>query len=467
MLKKIIIPIIATLVIIEYARNRRKKNIPLIACLGKEVCIYRGPKLNYPARDIRPYTINDDNLLIISGFYNYNYHKLTNFIPRKLLGNVFGVYVYQRYDRKFDKLIPGYRGWSFEQYDPKTKKMKKLKDIKSIDFQIKSKKENYLITKEKILRFNKITNNVETLHNLKNFQPNTDLDVEKFYLGPYNNNILMITNYNNVSYTNATRAQTINYDYKFDDRLLEFDVKKLTYKIFPKFAVKPKFFPYLGDFIILDNGKIIIPIRTTKCKYDYFKKDCSVIWDHIEIYDPKTNSFTAEFNSDVLNHNLFRINLPDENILFINKNSSYIFNNKTNKFIKTQKQDEEKYQAAVNKIQQYLYNLMHIGLDENILFSMERIKIIPVNNEKYLITCGDAYYSYPYYKKRICRQTVYYNFTKNEVKPGPKFLYPLFLCKIRNTSDKTLMAICGSSSFGYDYSADLPYQYMQIIRYKN
>ena len=444
------------------------KNIPLIACLGKEVCIYRGPKLNYPSPRTFSHTLNDGNLFIIgiSRGYNYNYHKITSFVPRKLLNLLLFIH-FDSFDKKFDKLIPGYRNWSFELYDLKTKKMMKLSNLNVLNFQTKSENEDYLITKEQILKFDKNAQTITDINSIKTFGHNDDLDVYKFYLGPYKNNILMVTNYNKVFYIDALNALTLKYGNKLDDRLLEFDVKNFKYKIFPKFAVKPKFFPYLKDLIILDNGKIILPIRTLKCKNEFPMRDCHIIYDHIEIYDPETNSFVAEFNNDVLNYNLFRINLPDGNILFINKNSSYIFDNKTNQFIKTQKQDEEKYQAAVSKIQQYLYDLMRIDFGENILSDGDKIKIIPLNNEKYLITCGDIYYLHPYYKKQTCRQTVYYNFTKNEVKLGPKFLYPLYRCRLHNQSPNELMAVCGSTSFGNDYNVDLPYQFIQIIKYKN
>ena len=66
------------------------------------------------------------------------------------------------------------------------------------------------------------------------------------------------------------------------------------------FDVNPKFFPQNDSIIFLKNGKIIIPIYQEKIKERN-------IWDHIEIYDPKTRKMYAEFNTDIFEKNFLQV----------------------------------------------------------------------------------------------------------------------------------------------------------------
>ena len=128
------------------------------------------------------------------------------------------------------------------------------------------------------------------------------------------------------------------------------DLKTFQYEFLPDFAIKPKYYPRIEDYTILENGKIIIPIRNVYCNNDVLFPQCTMKYDHTEIYDPISKKFSVE-TSDVLEDNIFAVDLPDGNILFINRTSSYIFNNKTNKFERLTKSEEKKYQKVVYESQ--------------------------------------------------------------------------------------------------------------------
>ena len=128
-LRRFFVSIIISILGIYFLINisDRIKNTPFLACLGKEVCITKGPKINYPHYFISTIRLdNGDILVLTSGYYNYKYHKLVNKLPRKLFSLLFFIN-FNKYDDKYSKLYGETTDYSAELYNHKRKKFFKLK----------------------------------------------------------------------------------------------------------------------------------------------------------------------------------------------------------------------------------------------------------------------------------------------------------------------------------------------------
>lgn len=447
----------------------RIKNTPFLACFGKEVCITKGPKINYPHYFIRTIRLdNGDILVLTSGYYNYKYHKLVNKLPRKLFSLLFFVN-FNRYDDKYSELYGETTGYTAELYNHKRKKFFKLPSPPTgLNALVKNSADEVLLLSfwdpiygnfnSKLKKFVEKNDNV---FYMKNNPLNTRLTFIKQYDA---NNALVITNNNHVPDHLINNGYTSEYTLKQPERLYLVNLQNFELKPLPPFALPLKYMPYRYDYRILSNGKIIVPIRA--CDRDLIGEYCKYTWDHIEIYDPVSNTFTAELNTNLLDQNLFDIDLPNGNVLFINKYSSSIFDNKTNKFTKIDSLDEMKYNIIVNKIKRTVAQHIGVDLNEPIQRTSKIIKIAP---DKFLITCDREYYNYPYMQElKSCKRTVYYNFTKNKVITGPDFPYHIHSSSIEHLTDNKLIIIGGSSIFdsGEKYDNKLPNVYTQIISAK-
>lgn len=445
------------------------KNTPFLACLGKEVCITKGPKINYPHYFIRTIRLdNGDILVLTSGYYNYKYHKLVNKFPRKLFSLLFFV-DFNQYDDKYSELYGETTGYTAELYNNKRKKFFKLPSPPTgLNALVKNTADEVLLLSfwdPTYGNFNtKLKKFVEKNNNIF-YMKNNPLDTRLTFIKQYDaNNALVITNNNHVPDHLINYGYTSEYTLKHPERLYLVNLQNFELKPLPPFALPLKYMPYRYDYRILDNGKIIVPIRA--CDRDLVGEYCKYTWDHIEIYDPVSNTFTAELNTNLLDQNLFDIDLPNGNVLFINKYSSSIFDNKTNKFTKITSLDEMKYNIIVDKIQRTVAQHIGIELNEPIQRTSRIIKIAP---DKFLITCDHEYYTYPYMRElQSCKRTVYYNFTKNKVTTGPDFLYHIYSSSIERLTDNKSMVIGGSSIFdsGVKYDNKLPNVYTQIISVK-
>lgn len=450
----------------------------LVNCFGREVCIYRGPKLNYPGSNKDVIPLKDGKLFLArSSRYNYFYHKLMQ--PRRLFNLIASFSGFYQFDEKFSKLLPGYVPVSAEIYNHKQHRFIKLKkppfsyEYKSVykygdnGILFLGKKDNpdgprkrasyNLITKQ-------YTVNEERIFTKINSVLNTSL----FIYGQYDpDHILTMTNYNKgphgykYRFSGAPELKTYNRP----ERLYLINVRTNSIESLPKFAKDIMYAPRQDDLIILKDGTIILPIRTS-ASYGGNSSQRLIHWDHIEIYDPITDKFTAELNTKVLKDNLFDIELPDGNILFINKNSSWIFNNKTKKFEPAPKELQAQNINTVKMIDDKLKNHIGIDLEEKIY---NKTKIIKVDSDKFLLTCDGNYLDYPYKKNEICKNTIYYNYSKNKIKKGPRFLFPTLGITIAKIDNKNLLIIGGEPAYGLFtgmYETALPNNHAQIIRVK-
>lgn len=448
------------------------KNIPLIACLGKEVCIYRGPKLNYPGYCTNAVSL-DNGMILVTDIcdYNYTYHKISRYIPWKFF-QLFHPYVDHKLiiDEKYSKIIGKYKKESIELYIPKSNKFIKLTEHPKLFKHQKQLLKIFLLNVDKnvligtadaIILFDSEQKTFKII-NKNNFfnTKNKNLNTYLLYIGEYlENKALLQTNYNNVEVMFDWYNTQGNI--KLKENLLLLDLKTFEYEFLPDFAIKPKYYPRIEDYTILENGKIIIPIRNVYCNNDVLFPQCTMKYDHTEIYDPISKKFSVE-TSDVLEDNIFAVDLPDGNILFINRTSSYIFNNKTNKFERLTKSEEKKYQKVVYELQRLFTKLFGTNLYSRNQSKRKMFKVIKLDKDRFLITCSDLY---SWDNLRRCKNTIYYNYTKDIVTEGPKFLYSHIYSDIKRMNNYKLMVIGGRNSLFY-YEGDPPNQYTQIIQLK-
>lgn len=440
---------------------------PVFACFGKEVCITRGPKLQYPYFYSKSIQFDNGDIFIIktTGYYSYIYHALA--ILRNSIFHGFSpVTDNKRFktDMKLSKYFPSYPFRVAELYVKKHNKFIKLRGCPEdamFDELIKDSKNNVYILKyyaTKGVLFNAKNRGFFKIFN----SPIGSKDY--LYITNYNSdNILVITNFNKVNSSLFQYGYTSEYELTKEERLFLHNLTNSEMIPMPKFEKAPKIFPSKKDIKVLKNGGIIVPIKT--CERKYFRQYCSNIWDHIEIYNPKLNEFNAELNTEVLNKNYFDYEMPNGNILFVNENSSWIFNINTFKFEKVDLSEEIRFKQDINKIDKLLYEIVGISLKN----PQDNPKIIKIAPDKFLITCEkyEGTYSDTYIPK--CNNTVYYNLSKHTVTKGPEFLYPHKFAQIQRINNNTTIVMDGyiDTSF-HDYKNPLlPYKYAQIIKVKD
>ncbi len=459
------------------------KNTPFIACMGKEVCITRGPKLNYPTYWVSATYLDNGRVLLRGGEkgYNYTYHKYTRFLPRTFLrifvtnatnNKIHMERIINSFDKIVSKLFGGPYGRTVELYIPKLNKFVKITEHPEFwkNYIFYKVGNNILIYPEyndKLpILFDSETKTFEQLdgglgrdnvwQQLKR-ELNTVVPLRVNYPG---DKLLLLTQYNDVGWMSSRN------DIKLKEKLVLLDLKTLKYEILPDFAIKPKYYPHYQDFNILDNGKIILPIRDVYCEQTgIFSERCTKKYDHTEIYDPISKKFSVE-TANVLEDNIFVVDLPDGNILFINEKTSYVFNNKTNQFENVTNEEEKKYKNVVAEIKKLFQT--QFGANLYTRSKKKNYKLLKLDKDKFLITCPNGY---GWEMSIACKNTIYYNHTSGVVRKGPKFLYPHTYSAIGNIDEDKFMVIGGKmrhpwyADEGY-YRKKLPNEYTQIIRVK-
>ena len=458
------------------------KRNEFLSCMGRDVCIYLGPKMNDPVfSNVHIGSLKNGDLLSVSyekGDYydikknrfvkiNNLRHQLPNYKEavilnvscgkRNLIENSNGNILI------IDKQFP------LEIFDVQSKKF--------------------------------IATNVNLFNGLPHIIPKTAATNEYFknktciaigsskyeYLVPYINNYSLIM-------TSINNPLNYNYIYGFKtklttpEKLYLFNNDDFSLTAMPPFVLPLRYFPRPSDIIVLSNGKIIMPIR-----YKYIAPDDDAIrlnnskakTDHIEIYDPVQKKFIAETNKDILEDNILHMVLPNNNVIFLNKNSTYIFFNETNKFLKADEELTKRNQKAVEKLAKLMFE--HMGLDIEEIFGVDRARVIKLAPQKFLITCEHGH-TVPFgtrgnintslyslikmdlneqEKIRACRNTVFYDYEKNIVKKGPKFLKPHFYAEIEQLTHNLFIVVGGIDRI-YQYKS-IPYlgEYVQFIKIKN
>ena len=162
-------------------------------------------------------------------------------------------------------------------------------------------------------------------------------------------------------------------------------------------------------------------------------------------------------------YNIFTINQKNGDILFVNQNSTYNFNSAKNKFEKA-----SSYESGKNKIAMYLLENKLKEVFNIYLYTpyADKVKYIKLPDNKYLITCGDTYFDFPYYKNPngVCKKTLIYDYENNTIKEGPKFLYAHNKTNIVLVDENTYIA----GGFISDKDGKTPSynEHVQIIKVK-
>ena len=449
----------------------------LVNCLGREVCIYRGPEYPTPTTSCYGMRLHNGDIFTFNQVCDKkNSTKLKNlwyvirnfdFIPDNLVWTIdqkmnvkmneinYDIYshYFNIYSKKYKKFI------SFKHVLPKKDPFINTDVMLNFDSDVYIQ---YMTSPPEFIKFCK-KYNTKTMTWKACSSLSNKIDVPKRYIGMYNkDNALFITNYSKKNLYDGDWGIK-NQKLTKQERLFLVD-KNFEMQLLPDFAQRPLYAPFKEDFKILPNGKMIISVRA--CARSINDGNCSFSWDHLEIYNPETNQFTAEKNIEVLKDNYFDIELPNGNILFINKNSSWIFNNKTNKFEKCSNSEIQKYKQFVKNIDDKLLNTIGVRLSEPL---NERVKFIKLNSDKYLLTCGNLNYIYPQctnaFCASACNNTLYIDFNKMEYKKGPTFLYPHNLAIIQPIENNKIMVIGGLKESQIQKSTQpLSYKYTQIIR---
>ena len=418
------------------------KTNEFLSCVGKDVCIYLGPKMNYPlATYVNVIGLNNGDALTFGTGRNADYYdiKKNKFVKINSLRHI----PIQILHTKFGDIKNISTKTTYAMFE-NTKG-----DIAMIDaslpleiFDVKNKKF------------------IATDFNLFNQDQNKNLYI---YLVKYTNNFSLVM-------SNNSRVGIHILDYGFrtntkqPEKLYLLNNNDFTLKEMPPFALPLKYFPRPSDVIVLNNGKIIIPIR-----YKYIAPDDKNIMinsskpetDHIEIYDPVENKFIAETNKNILKDNIVHVVQPNNDVIFLNKNSTYIFINKDNKFIKAKEDLTQRNQKTVEKLSKLL--IEHMGLDIEEIYGVERARVVQLAPQKFLITCAQSHIMSfctegqhditlkaliradlnTQEKIQACRNTVYFDYEKNIVKKGPKFLQPHFYAEIEQLADNLFIVVGG------------------------
>ena len=377
------------------------KNNPAIACWNKTVCVYSGPKVQYPSDIINIVTLPDGNLFIAK--QNYRNYLTTNKFILKFF-SIFNIYIPESTKEYVQEL-----------YDVKKNKFYKLpkSPFQKSYYGITLKNDKILFFKHNILEGNNDTE-IYDLKNksfsIKSIKNNTGASL--YYLTKYENNVLYITNNSDPDYIKKYNGGLPVKNQKEELYLL--NTESLELEKFADFAIEPKFFPLAKDIIILKNGTMIIPIRFIERVYskDSGKEERISIWDHIEIYNPKTKRFYAEKNINTLDKNLFYVEEDNGIVTFINRTSSYYFKN--NVFIKTNQDDEKINKYIADTLVNNIRNKWLINIDEPIYNSIKTIKL---DENKLLFTCG--FWVPVKQRKSFCNETILLNYKNKTIIDGP------------------------------------------------
>ena len=408
------------------------KNNPAIACRNKPVCIYSGKKIRVD---------NKATKRIIESFNGYIF-IITETINYKTKKSKFLFQIYNiKKNRIIKTLVNNNETFSYTRAIP--------------------------ISENEILFFsdNKNNSNIIYIYNInKNIFEQRKIDILK--------DSYMLTNYNNgiLFTTNNSYAKNYFYGYLKDDNnlskeesLFYLNFANLQIEKFPNFAKQPKYLPQREDILTLDNGKIIIPIRINDNSLFYAAEKRYSIWDHIELYIPEENKFIAIKDTKPLDNNLFNIKLKNGDILFINLDSTYIFKNNENKFVYASVEETIKNKDLVYRLSSTLDYVMGERITNLLL---NKHKFIKIDNDKYLIACGNGV---EFEKDYLCNKTVYFDYSSSTVSEGPKFIYPHRNSKIiKDENNKNKLIVVGGSKYiKRDYEIEeIINKRMQIIEKK-
>ena len=156
----------------------------------------------------------------------------------------------------------------------------------------------------------------------------------------------------------------------------------------PKLPQNIKHMPLAADFIVLDNGKMIVPIRYRNDKIssiqELFSENLYAKLESILVYDPTKNAFYNLPPLKEMEHYLFYIKLLNNDVVFITENYTYTFNNKTNQFSEVSSQEKWKNRKTIAKLKNVLQE--HLGIKIEEFSQSNAVNIVPLSKYRFLIT---------------------------------------------------------------------------------
>mgnify|MGYP004682219317 CR=1 FL=1 len=430
------------------------KNIPAIACWNKPVCIYRGAKLVYPTDNFSFSPIDEKGNIFITG---KSYRKYM-FFTKKDYGKVVStpllsyIFSYSQNDLYYVPILVN--NIFFEKYNIIKNKFEKIK-IPEI-YSKKLENGTVFFEKNKMISINRKNKSVNTYDfDKKEFKESQlfDNDLEYQCLRVYNNNILCISQNNDYQ-----------EDLKVPERLYLLDLKTMKLNNFAPFEKEPKFYPVIDLLTVLNNDKILVIFnKNLKKEEKFYTQDSKFkqIWDHIELYDPKTKRFYA-YEEPIAKDNILRILFDNNDVLFLNKDSSYLFQNKTNTFVNVTNENKDFSNKLKNLLETYL--LLNLKEDDSGYYNADllwNIIVVNLSRQKYLILVNS--------NKKTAHKSIFIDYNNKIVTKGPDF--PFTLTKHFSHSfvmPKNKTAIIGGEQKKC-FSAEsyfCPVQYAHIIEIK-
>lgn len=435
----------------------RIKNMPLIACWDKPICIY---SINYNS----PYPTNhfldvidlkNKQFLLKSNYYK-KYHLFRRFLHngkyvwkrRIILHEDPTIYDFIKYDKEYNKPSTSFDTIDetfLEKYNAKINKFSKYK----LPYKLENKtillnEQGELILMPQFIEdfFYKNEDKTLEIYNIKTkegYYKKAYFDktnISYYLLGRYKNGFLVMSNNSDPFYIKTIEPKSFPKKNQ-KENLYFFDLSTLKMTPFISFALEPKYFPILNKE--LKNGKLIFSIfehlEDTQRKENYN-------WDHIEIYDPETNKFYINKTPMALSNNILSIEYDNSDVLFINKNGSYIFKNKSNNFVDVTNKNKD----FIEKIKQMA--IYHLGKD---IMDLKSIKL----------TEGEFILLYPYSDTGIIqddgpKRTIYIDYNKKLVIPGPIFPGRSNFYKTFPLKNNKYLLFWGNVNYGYeDYPSNV------------
>lgn len=396
------------------------KTNEFLSCIGKDACIYLGPKTNYYLTPVKSaYRASNNNIYKIS------------FCRPSIGGEYKTDFCYEYYDVKKNKFI----------------KMNAIgvKDIEPYVITEDMSKNPVFITSNNpvysannpIYSFNLKTQKFQNSDKyfLKTTYINNSLSLNYLYVADYLPNYLIFENKIKKFFGGDDRQVGNNTYLSKEERLKYqlylYNVEKNFLTKLPKLPQSVKHMPLPADFIVLDNGKMIVPIRYRNDKIssiqELFSENLYAKLESILVYDPTKNAFYNLPPLKEMEHYLFYIKLPNNDVVFITENYTYTFNNKTNQFSEVSSQEKWKNRKTIAKLKNVLQE--HLGIKIEEFSQSNAVNIVPLSKYRFLITCGSMHLSYaPLNLKakeiagKACLNTVIYDYKKDKVKLGPKLL---------------------------------------------
>ena len=474
--------------VIEYIAYKISNN-KFVLCWNKPVCIYRGAKLVYPVFTANQVEKLEDGKFLFSSFYPFgkyswfsvqNYDNYANYASfSKMKPEIINEPSFQVYDvkkNKFQKLNIPIENFSKEQkkyfqkgiyYDKKNKNILFINTFYFLEkyylnepFYIYNWEDKSFTTREAIVPKDKRFSCLDKYNDDKVLciSENTDyLTHEELNSGKYSREF--INEYNSRGFFDITEKEM----------LYTFDLSTFRIEHFADFDVNPKYASNFNYIIFLKNGKFIMPI---------FKKisDNQKQWDHIEIYDPITRKMYAEFNTDIFEKNILKVEDKNGDLIFLNKNNSYILKNNSTKFEQISDYKLNEYnQEIVNKIFKLAKKQFNVSKKSNFA---EYIDTLPLSDGKFLMVYSDeqrqksvkeisTFIEFP--NKKLYR-TIYIDYHNNIVSIGPDL--PLILNEmtsktITQIGDNKYLIVGGQRKMCEPYSKySCPSEYTYIIKIK-